>query len=83
MALSERDVAILDFERTCFQHDGPKEERIRRDLAISPTRYYEILGALVESTAAYEYDPLTVVRVRKARGERRRIRIEGAGGIKP
>jgi hypothetical protein len=77
MSLSRRDRAILDFERGWWQRPGPKETAIRAELGVSPTRYYEILRRLVDTAAAYDYDPLTVKRVRRERDRRRRERLEG------
>ncbi|HLI25167.1 MAG TPA: DUF3263 domain-containing protein [Acidimicrobiales bacterium] len=82
MALSERDQAILDFEREWWTHPGSKEESIRRHFSLSPTRYYQLLAALVDSDDADAYDPLVVRRLRRGRDQRRRARYEGrsAGG---
>jgi len=77
MALSERDRAILDFERSWWGEPGPKEAAIRRRLALSPTRYYQLLGELLESPDAAAYDPLVVRRLRRLRSSRRRARLEG------
>ena len=49
MALSERDKAILDFERSWWAEPGPKELAIRQRFDLSATRYYQVLGALLES----------------------------------
>ncbi len=76
-ALSERDRAILDFERTWWSGSGSKEAAIREQLRISPTLYYREMSALLETDAARAYDPLTVKRLRRQREQRRRIRIEG------
>ena len=75
MALSDRDRAILDLERTWWQQGGTKEAAIRGRLGLSPTRYYELLGTLVDSDDALAYDPMLVRRARRAR-DRRRRRIE-------
>ena len=75
MALSEREQAILDFERTCWKDDGPKEAGIRQRFDLSPTRYYQLLNELLESADALEYDPLVVRRLRRgATGGRRGAR---------
>ncbi len=73
---------MLDFERTWWSQPGSKEQAIRRDLRMSPTRYYAALAALVETHDAMAYDPLVVRRVRRDREQRRRARWEGrpAGG---
>ena len=85
MALSARDRAILDFERECWTHPGPKDAAIRAHLRLSPTRYYERLRALADDREAYAYDPMTVLRTRRRAIERRRERIEGrrAGPDRP
>jgi hypothetical protein len=77
MELSARDLAILDFERGWWRLPGPKESAIREALAISSTRYYELLNALLDHPAALAYDPLTVKRARRMRDHRRRVRVEG------
>jgi hypothetical protein len=77
MGLSDRDRAILDFERGWWTRPGPKEAAIRAELGVSATRYYEILRTLVDRPEAFEYDPLTVTRVRRERARRRRERLEG------
>ncbi len=77
MALSERDRAILDFEGTWRSGPVPKESAIRRRFAISPSRYYQLLSALVASQEADAYDPMVVRRLRRLRAGRRRARYEG------
>jgi len=72
-----RDRAHIDFERGWWQQPGPKGSRIRADLGYSPTRYYERLAALLDLPAAFAYDPLTVMRLRRLRDQRRRARFEG------
>ena len=57
--------ALLDFERVAFTFEGPKEDNIRRHLAISPTKYYRLLGDLIDEPGAFAYDPLTVARLRR------------------
>lgn len=85
VSLSERDQAILDFERSWWMEPGPKEAAIRDRFDLSATRYYEILNALLESPEAIEYDPLVVRRLRRLRDRRRRARFESrsAGGEGP
>lgn len=77
MGLSEREKAILDFERRWWRLPGPKQVSIRRDLDLSATRYYQLLGELVDSVDAAAYDPLVVRRLRRLRDHRRRVRFEG------
>jgi Protein of unknown function (DUF3263) len=76
--LSDRERAILDFERewwtaaTCS-----KEQAIREQLDLSAGRYYEVLASLLDNPAAMDYDPLVIKRRRRGRDERRRARFEG------
>ncbi|MFN8038734.1 MAG: DUF3263 domain-containing protein [Acidimicrobiales bacterium] len=83
MQLTERDRAILDFERSWWNESGPKEALIRERFELSATRYYQILNELLESPEAYEYDPLVVRRLRRLRDRRRRARHEGYQASEP
>ena len=83
MALSDRDRAILDFERSWWTQPGPKTAAIRERLHLSPARYYQLLGALVTSPEAGSYDPLLVRRLQRLRARRRRARIEGRPAVQP
>ena len=78
MELTDRDRAILDFERSWWHESGPKETLIQERFELSASRYYEILNELLESTEAYEYDPLGVRRLRRLRDRRRRARHENS-----
>jgi len=82
VALTDRDRAILDFERSWWTESGPKEHAIRSRFALSPTRYYQVLNELLDVADAVVYDPLVVRRLRRGRDLRRRARFEGrrAGG---
>lgn len=75
--LSERDRAILDFERSWWAEPGSKEVAIRERFELSATRYYQILNELIDTPAASSYDPLVVRRLRRLRDRRRRARYEG------
>lgn len=77
MALTDRDRAILDFERSWWTEEGPKDTAIRERFDLSGTRYYQLLGELVDDPAALEHDPLLIRRLRRARERRRRARVEG------
>lgn len=72
--LSERDLAVLAFERQWWRHVGAKEEAIRSELGLSSARYYQVLGALIDEPAALAHDPMLVNRLhrmREARAESR------------
>ncbi len=83
MALSDRDRAILDFERSWWIEPGPKELAIRERFELSPTRYYQVLNELLDSSDALAYDPLVVRRLRRMRDRRRRARYEGRSADRP
>jgi hypothetical protein len=83
MALSERDRAILDFERTWWTEPGPKDAAIRTRFGVSPTRYYRLLNEVLDAPDATEYDPLVVLRLRRLRDRRRRARFEGRPAGEP
>ncbi|MCY4037770.1 MAG: DUF3263 domain-containing protein [bacterium] len=75
MALTRRDRAILDFERTWWQETGSKETAIRERFELSTTRYYQLLNELLEDADAMEYDPMVVRRLRRLRDRRRRSKF--------
>lgn len=83
MELTDRDRAILDFERSWWAEAGPKEALIREKFELSATRYYQILNELLEAPEAYDYDPLVVRRLRRLRDRRRRARHEGYQASEP
>jgi hypothetical protein len=72
--LSERDIAVLDFERTWWRHAGSKERAIRERFAVSPTRYYQLLNRLIDDPEAMRHDPMLVKRLRRLRASRSRAR---------
>lgn len=76
MGLTERDKAILDFERSWWAGTGPKADAVRQRFELSSTRYYELLREIMDDPEALEYDPLLVRRLKKERDRRRRERYE-------
>ena len=83
MTLTERERSILEFERSWWTEPGPKELAIRERFDLSATRYYQLLGELVDSDDALEYDPLVIRRLRRMRDRRRRARFEGPSASEP
>ncbi len=69
MPLTDRDRALLDFEGAWMRHAGAKEEAIRTDLQISPARYYQLRGRLIDTPEAQAYDPMLVGRLRRLRDQ--------------
>ncbi|MEW1691621.1 DUF3263 domain-containing protein [Streptomyces sp. NPDC091265] len=72
--LSDRDRAVLAVERQSWAGPGAKERAIREQLGISPTRYYQLLNALLDDRRALEADPVTVNRLQRVREARRNRR---------
>jgi hypothetical protein len=72
--LSDRDVAVLAFERAWWRYGGAKESSIRAQFALSPTEYYQVLNTLLDSDAALVHDPMLVKRLRRMRATRQRGR---------
>jgi hypothetical protein len=68
--LSARDLAMLAFERSSWKHGGQKEEAIREEFGVSAARYYQLLGALIDSPAALQEDPMLVKRLQRLRDAR-------------
>lgn len=80
MALDDRDRALLDFESAWSRHVGAKEEAIRAELGLSPARYYQLLGRLIDTADAVEYDPMLVKRLRRIRDARQQARLARVSG---
>ena len=81
--LSRREHDMLAFERQWWRSAGAKETAIRERFAVAPTRYYQVLNALVDRPEALAADPLLVRRLRRLRSARRRGRtseVLGKGG---
>lgn len=74
MTLSDRDRALLDFENRWSSHSGAKEEAVRTELSLTPARYYQLLGRLVDTAEAVAYDPVLVHRLRRLRDAQERAR---------
>jgi hypothetical protein len=78
--LPERQREILDFERQWWRRAGAKEQAIRDQFDLSPTRYYQQLNTLLDQPAALAYDPATVRRLRRLRSARDRTRGASSSG---
>lgn len=70
--LTDREVAILTFERESWRHAGTKPTAIEREFGCTPSAYYRELRALLDVPAALEHDRMLVKRLRRQRGLRRR-----------
>jgi hypothetical protein len=74
--LSERDAALLTFEREWWKHADAKDAAIRAHFDLSPESYYRALTALIDTDGALAHDPLLVRRLRRQRSTRQRQRQE-------
>ncbi|MCP2291530.1 DUF3263 domain-containing protein [Nocardia amikacinitolerans] len=72
--LSRRELDILAFERQWWKYAGAKEEAIRELFGMSPTRYYQVLNAVVDRQEALAADPMLVKRLRRLRASRQKAR---------
>jgi hypothetical protein len=79
--LSQRDQAILAFERQWWRYAGAKEQSIREQFDMSATRYYQALNALIDRPEALVADPMLVKRLRRLRAARQRARSARRLGV--
>jgi len=73
-ALSERDRAVLAFEKQYWKYSGAKEQAIRDRFGLSATRYYQVLNGLLDRPEAQEFEPVLIKRLRRRRAARQRAR---------
>ena len=76
--LSERDLAIVEFEASWFTLDEDRHDAIRARFACSVEEYNRQLNRVIDHPAALLADPLVVRRLRRQRERRRRALIDGA-----
>jgi hypothetical protein len=80
VGLSRREHEMLTFERQWWRQAGAKETAIRDRFGVPPTRYYQVLNALVDRPDALAADPLLVRRLRRLRRARARTRSSQGSG---
>ncbi len=68
--LTDEHRALLDFEREWPIGRAGKDEAIRTQFSLSPARYYQVLGFVIETESALKYDPLLVKSLLRAREDR-------------
>ena len=76
-ALTERQRAIITFERSWWNEEEARDTVIRARFACSSEDYYRELNELLDSPAALSFDPLVVRRLQRQRERRRRARLDG------
>ncbi|SDC82941.1 Protein of unknown function [Sanguibacter gelidistatuariae] len=74
--LSERDGAVLAFEKQWWKYAGAKEQAVRELFDLSATQYYQVLNTLLDSPAALAAEPMLVKRLRRMRASRQRERVQ-------
>jgi hypothetical protein len=72
--LTRRERDVLAFERQWWKYAGAKEFAIKELFAMSATRYYQVLNALVDRPEALAADPMLVKRLRRLRASRQKAR---------
>ena len=80
--LSERDRAVLGFERQWWKYSGAKEAAIRELFDMSATRYYQLINSLIDTPEALEFDPMMVKRLRRMRSSRQASRSANRANIR-
>ena len=73
--LSERHAAMLDFERSWWSNDEPRDLVIRARFQCSPDEYHAELTTVLDDPAAMEHDPLVVRRLKRLRLRARKLRL--------
>ena len=68
-ALSERERAMLEFERQWWRHPGAKGEAIQDRFGVKPVRYFQQLNRLIEKPEALDFDPVLVRTLLRRREE--------------
>lgn len=76
--LSDQDQAILALEKKWWRYEGAKQQAIRDQLDLTPTRYYHLLNGLLDDPAALAAEPVVVSRLRRQRHARRAAIFAGS-----
>jgi hypothetical protein len=71
---SDRDRAILEFERMWWKYPGAKHGEVLTRFGMSATRYYQVLGWILRQPEAVAYDAQLVQRLRRLQEQRAGIR---------
>lgn len=71
--LTDTDRTLLDVWRR-WPHDHERDRRVNayREVGLSETRAVQVVNRLLSEPAAYQYDPVTVARLRRLRDSRMR-----------
>jgi len=69
-ALTDTELAVLDFEAQWWRYSGAKEEAIRERFGTTPTLHYQRLVALLQRPEALAARPQVVRRLQRLRSRR-------------
>ncbi len=72
--LSPLECAVLELEHCHFSRPGDKERTIQDSFHMSPTRYFQIVNAMIDDPRVVYHDPVLVNRLRRLRSARRAMR---------
>jgi antirestriction protein ArdC len=78
--LTERERAVLGFEREWWKYAGTKDSAVRTAFDISADDYYRVLNHLLDHPGAHAHDSLLVRRLRRQRSQRQRRRSAARRG---
>lgn len=72
--LTDTELAILNLERSWWKYPGAKDTAVMERFGVTPTRYYQVLNALIDRPEALKHDPMLIRRLRRLREARQRQR---------
>lgn len=78
--MTEIETAILDLERQRWKYPGAKEAAAMERLRLTPTRYHQLLQAMIDRPDIEAADPMLVRRLRRLRDRRRAQRSTAPRG---
>jgi hypothetical protein len=70
--LSDVQRSVLRVESRFWHHVGAKEDAIREETGLTPTRYYQVLNALTADPEAWGCAPQALARTVRVRERQRR-----------
>jgi uncharacterized protein DUF3263 len=78
--LTDRERAVLSFEREWWKYAGTKDDAVRAAFDMSVDDYYQVLNRLIDHPGAHLHDSLLVRRLRRLRFQRQRRRSAARRG---
>lgn len=66
---------VVEFENSAPKTLGAKEEAIRKQLGLSPIRYYQLLNIAIDMPEIIEKFPVLTARLRRIRDSREQQRV--------